>query len=374
MESITLNSNFVLSTVKSLKRCKFTRVCIRRTDDGVDEIRAFDLNSAMTKDGNPLLIVREKSQSSGEEPCHFWVNVDDMFKAIQFSAGKSKVLVFNYDAKENSVQLVGDRRSTIKSDKSVDEFAIEYSLHGETREYNVDFVNELPHVIHSIGKDNARPCFTGVHFDGTYLVSTDGNRLSVSNVCCDNQTTGNEEPTSIIIPQDVAKIIIEFGSVRAEKECLVNSPKQGECLYTREGLSLYFESISDTYPDFEKVIPNSCNFTFNARIEPMIEAIAPAVKGMITPHGRIDGGDGVLKFKIWESGARKGRAKSETEVEFEVNVEGNVSGMLIGMNMKFFLEALRSQFFAVKVDVIDMDSPVIIRGSNGTQIMMPIQI
>lgn len=374
METITFEAKWTLSTIKSLKRLKFTRVCIRRTDNGLDEIFAFALNSAFKHDGMPILIIRKNTSAPNEEPCHFWVNVDDLDKVFQFCTGKSKFLIFNYERKENTVQIVGDRRATIKTDPSGDEFSPNYSLKPESRSYRVDFANELPHVIKAVGKDDARPEFTGIYFDGRNLVSCDGHRLSISNVCCDTQTPDDEEPTSLIIPQDVANIIIEFGKQQLGEETLVYSMEQGDCLYTSGELSLFFEIIPGTFPNFKKVVPEKFNFEFNARIDRLIDAIAPAVKGMICPLAKIEGQKDKLKFTIWESKARKGRARCETKIEFDAEIDGDASGMVFRMDMRFLLDALKSQFFAIRMQLIDQDSPCVIRGSNGINVIMPIQI
>lgn len=374
METITLNAAWTVSNVKLLKKCKFARVCIRRDSENLNCISAFDLNSAFKHCGMPFINIREKSDRTDEQPCHFWILVDELKKALDFCAGKSPTLTFNYDCKQNTVQIIGDRIVNVKTEPGVDEFAPIYSLKPESKQYAVGLVNELPHVINSVGKDDARPEFTGVYFDGRYLVTTDGHRLSISNECCDKQYGEDEDIPSIIIPQDIANIIIELGKRQLTDESLTYSKEQGECLYSAKDIDLFFETVPGTFPNFTKVVPEKFNFEFSTQIDQWIKAITPAIKGMLVPIGRIDGGKGKLDITIHESRARKGRAKSDVELKFTVDIDGDVSGMVFGCDMRYMLDALKSQFFAVKFQYIDQDSPVVIRGSNGIRVVMPVQI
>jgi len=224
-----------------------------------------------------------------------------------------------------------------------------------------------------------RPVLTGVasQFDGDILrlAGADGYRLAVHKL----SITDTIEKAQVIIP---ARTLVELNQLIAMQEEAVEisfNTNKNQVLFRLKDIELVSQLIMGTFPDYEKLIPQ----THNVRIVVNTAEFQAAVK---TAYIFAREGEGVIRLVATPNsegvqGALRVSARSE-EIgddvgEIDATVEGEGEGARIAFQGRYLNQLLGvlPQDGQVALEINNESSPCLIRPvgiDNYTHVLMPI--
>jgi len=195
----------------------------------------------------------------------------------------------------------------------------------------------------STTKDETRPALQGVLWqiqgNAMTMVATDGHRLAKMTM---PMNTPVDYSASIIVP---AKTLNHLMRLFGEQDGEINiNVTENQVVFSLDGTTLYSRLIEGPYPDYNQVIPKSCDKKLNVELEALHAAVrsVSTLSNALTHQVKFDLSPGHVV--LFASDRDMG---GEARVELEAEYSGE--DLQIGYNAGYLMEILRH-----------MDSPKVV--------------
>jgi DNA polymerase-3 subunit beta len=188
----------------------------------------------------------------------------------------------------------------------------------------------------AISTDEMRANLNGVYLelkeDYVGMVSTDGHRISIVNIKCENEISEGKRIEGIIIPRkgigEIRKLV-ENGKEHAEI-----GVKDGKFVVKLDDVVLRVGLIEDTYPDYRRVVPKDKGIEIRVDKRQLLHALRrmDVMSSERYSGVRIEIAD--HKMILNSTNPDVGEANDEIDISYEG------AGLEIGYNVKYLIDAI----------------------------------
>ena len=254
---------------------------------------------------------------------------------LELRAGRSQFKL--HTLKPDDFPVLGDFEPTA-----------EFSLTGE------DIRKGLQRVRQAMSTDETRYYLNGVHFhidEGKlHVVATDGHRLSIARI---DNTPDISSLNNLIVPRKaVGELLRNLNANDGEIELAFNATR----MRARIGdLTFISKLIDGTYPDYERVVPNSGRVKIHVDSEQLQNAIerVRVIASERTSAVRMDIEEEILKLSV--RSPENGLAEDEVAAAINGDVKATPT---ISFNGRYMTELLGTLEGEIVIEINDANSPM----------------
>lgn len=351
-EKLSLASRFVSSRISSIQSLQG---CYMKISKKGNFILTTNLNDFLLSEINAII------ETEGEA-------IFDIKKSLEFLSllpdGEISI-----ELEDNSLIIKHNKTIGYFNTYPIEEFPQIPTVQGNEILLKEDFINNIPFVLFSASKDEARPILTGIYFtqnkQNTIMVSTDGFRLSII-----TQPLKENFP-QVTIPAHIIAEVIKLSKEKKNPKVTI-SPEQKLIKFNIGDTTIYSRLIDGDFPPYERVIPKTLTTTTKLNRQDFIKNIR-----LVSVFAR-DQSDVVI-FNIKKTGLYlrpKAQQKKTSEIYQELeSFDGEETK--IAFNYKYVLEFLNNvSTESVIIQFNQSTTPGVFKSndsSNNLHIIMPLR-